>query len=54
MGCRGNGMNSGKDCPCVPLAPTRILFWVLFFKKRFTRPHGNCKSGVRQRLIEDM
>lgn len=25
----------------IPLAPTRILFWVLFFKKRLTRPHGN-------------
>jgi hypothetical protein len=26
---------------CIPLAPTRILFWVLFFKKRLTRPQGN-------------
>ena len=25
----------------VPLAPTRILFWVLFFRKRLTRPQGN-------------
>ena len=25
----------------VPLAPTRILFCVLFFRKRFTRPQGN-------------
>lgn len=25
----------------IPLAPTRILFWVLFFKKRLTRPQGN-------------
>lgn len=25
----------------LPLAPTRILFCVLFLRKRFTRPHGN-------------
>ena len=25
----------------IPLAPTRILFCVLFFKKRLTRPQGN-------------
>ena len=25
----------------IPLAPTRILFWVLFFRKRLTRPQGN-------------
>jgi len=24
-----------------PFAPTRILFWVLFLRKRFTRPQGN-------------
>jgi hypothetical protein len=23
------------------LAPTRILFWVLFLRKRLTRPQGN-------------
>ncbi len=27
----------------IPFAPTRILFCVLFFKNRLTRPQGNCR-----------
>ena len=34
----------------VPFAPTRILFWVLFLRKRLTRPQGNCE-GTRQLLL---
>jgi hypothetical protein len=35
----GRGLEGeGRD---EPLAPTRILFWVLFLRKRLTRPHGN-------------
>ena len=30
----------------VPFAPTRILFWVLFLRKRLTRPQGNWISRV--------
>lgn len=37
----------------VPLAPTRILFWVLFFRKRLTRPQGNyCTASQRSVPVE--
>lgn len=39
----GAGMEPASNEGSIPLAPTRILFWVLFFKKRLTRPQGNCK-----------
>ena len=33
--------------PSIPLAPTRILFCVLFLRKRLTRPHGNWIESQR-------
>lgn len=34
-----------------PLAPTRILFWVLFLRNRLTRPQGNWR--VKCQLVDD-
>lgn len=46
MTVRGNRRGNFQGALNIPLAPTRILFWVLVFRKRLTRPQGNYREDI--------